>query len=265
MNRMPSPTHRITAPSARWFTKLWATDEGVLVFVSKVVSFMRLRCYREMTRVYSREWVQGTERCGPEIEPKRKSSENNRKKNLTLCPWMIAIITQYHGGAPSAMARARRNRASSAWFSHAVATVPVSFVARPHYKLVRCSESVGKHNSKPSPLTSQPGFSYVSGDLMDKRAYGLWTLPRLWKTREARGARVACRLGEVVSCLQTQSRRFPQSLGKRSRVSHERPQAPPDINTRRICFIGIRKRNRLVEAMENALPGFEEHSVVVRS
>ena len=97
---------------------------------------------------------------------------------------------------------------------------------------------------------------------MDNREYGLWTLPRLWKTREARAARVACRLGEVVSCLPTQPRRFPQSLGKRSRVSHERPQAPPEIDTRRICFIGIRKRNRLVEAMENALPGFEESLVV---
>jgi len=127
MKRMPSPTHRTTVPSARWFTKLWATDEGSLVFVSKVVSFMRLWCHREMTRVYSREWVQATERCAPEIAPKRESSENNRKKNLPLCSWMIAIITQYNGGAPSAMARAKRNGASSAWFSRTVATVSVSF------------------------------------------------------------------------------------------------------------------------------------------
>jgi len=41
----------------------------------------------------------------------------------------------------------------------------------------------------------------------------------------------------------------------------QRPQAPPDIYTKR--FIGNKEGGiNLVEAMENALRGFEEHSVV---
>ncbi len=177
---------------------------------------------------------------------------------------MIVLITLDNGAARRLWGAAKGTGRPAIGFSTPSQLSRYRSPARVHYKPVRCTESVGIHTSEHSSLTSQRRLSCVSGDLMDNREYGLWTLPRLWKTREARAARVACRLGEVVSCLPTQPRRFPQSLGKRSRVSHERPQAPPEIDTRRICFIGIRKRNRLVEAMENALPGFEESLLVAQ-
>ncbi len=57
---------------------------------------------------------------------------------------------------------------------------------------------------------------------------------------------------------------FPTIALKTLRRFQQRPQAPPAIYTKR--FIGIRRNKEgginLVEAMENALPDFEEHSVV---
>ena len=72
-----------------------------------------------------------------------------------------------------------------------------------------------------------------SGDLIWARGCGLWTLPRLWKTREARAARVAFGLGEDYELVTNAAAAFSTIAWKTLRVSHERPQAPPDIYTRK--------------------------------
>ena len=73
------------------------------------------------------------------------------------------------------------------------------------------------------------GSRVVSWDLIWARGYGLWTLPRLWKTREARAARVAFGLGEGCELVTNAGAAFSTIAWKTLRVSHERPQAPPDI------------------------------------
>ena len=82
------------------------------------------------------------------------------------------------------------------------------------------------------------GSSVVSGDLICVGGHGLWTLPRLWKTPETPGERGV--QGKVVSTYK-RGAAFSTIAWKTLRVSHERPQAPPDIYTRKINSYGIRK------------------------
>ncbi len=78
----------------------------------------------------------------------------------------------------------------------------------------------------------------------------------MWKTPEAL-TRAAVRDGLELAT-KAAAAFFHNRLENAPRLP-QRPQAPPDIYTRKNHSFGIRKGGiDLVEAMQNALPGFEE-------
>ncbi len=114
--------------------------------------------------------------------------------------------------------------------------------------------------SNASPTRSIVSFSW---DLIWARGCGLWTLPRLWKTREARGARVAFGLGEGCELVTNAAAAFSTIAWKTLRVSHERPQAPADIYKKESFIWNKEGASIYWRQWKTPLPGFEESSVVV--